>query len=97
MGSLTLAWLTGMGITSWRQVRQSGHLPVPASLVAVTGLFVALGIVSEVAPVTARVVELTAWGLDLAGLLRVLPAGLFQEVQTAEQAQASAEASTAGR
>jgi hypothetical protein len=89
MGGLGGAWAVGMAITGWRQVRQSGHMPVPASLIAVTGLFVALGIIAEAAPATARVVTLTAWGLDLAGLLRVLPAGLFTEVQAAEKAAAS--------
>jgi hypothetical protein len=94
VGGLGGAWLAGMAITGWRQVRQSGHMPVPASLIAVTGLFVALGIIAEAAPSTARVVTLTAWGLDLAGLLRILPAGLFTEVQTAEQASQSAESAT---
>lgn len=79
-----------MAITGWRQVRQSGHLPVPAALLAVTGLFVALGLIAEAAPATSRVVTLTAWGLDLAGLLRVLPAGLFTEVQQAQAASAEA-------
>jgi hypothetical protein len=88
VGGLGGAWAVGMAITSWRQIRQSGHMPVPASLIAVTGLFIALGIISEAAPVTARTVTLVAWGLDLAGLLRVLPKGLFQEVQ---QANASAQ------
>jgi hypothetical protein len=88
VGGLGGAWLLGMAITGWRQVHQSGHMPVPASLLAVTGLFVALGFISEAAPVTSRTITLVAWGLDLAGLLRVLPAGLFQEVN---QANASAQ------
>jgi hypothetical protein len=96
MGGLGGAWAVGMAITGWRQVRQSGHMPVPASLMAVTGLFVALGIIAEAAPVTARVVTLTAWGLDLAGLLRILPAGLFAEVQTAEQAAQAPVSATSG-
>jgi uncharacterized membrane protein len=79
-----------MGITGWRQIRQSQHLPVPAALLAVTGLFVVLGLVADTIPAASRVVTLTAWGLDIAGLLRVLPAGLFTEVQQAQTTAAQA-------
>ena len=96
MGGLAAAWVVGMGITAWRQVRQSGHVPVPASLLAVTGLFVALGVLSDISPAAAPVIKGVAWGLDVAGLLRVLPAGLYQEVQVTQQAEAAASSSTSG-
>ena len=99
MGGLAGAWLVGMGITGWRQVRASTHLPVPADLIAVTGLFVVLALLADISPKARPVIVLTAWGLDLAGLLRVLPAGLFQEAQTAitaEQAATPASTTTAG-
>lgn len=90
MRGLTAAWLTGLAIVTWRQVHQGHHLPVPAVLAGVSGLFAGLALLADAAPSAARVITLTAWGLDIAGLLNVLPAGLFSEIQTA------ATASTAG-
>jgi hypothetical protein len=101
VGGLGGAWAVGMAITSWRQVRQSGHMPVPASLIATTGLFIALGIISEAAPVTARTVTLVAWGLDLAGLLRLFGNSVFfsevkQSVSSAQEPVSQTAASTSG-
>jgi hypothetical protein len=90
VGGLAGAWLAGVAIVSWRETRQSGHMPVPAALLGVTGLFAALSLIAEIAPPARKVVTITAWGLDLAGLLQVLPAGLFGQVQKAQQAEAQA-------
>jgi len=90
VGGLAGAWLAGIAIVAWRETRQSGHMPVPAALLGVTGLFAALSLVAEAAPVTRRVVTIAAWGLDLAGLFQVLPAGLFGQVQKAQQTEAEA-------
>jgi hypothetical protein len=86
-----------MAITGWRQVHQSGHMPVPASLIATTGLFVALGIISEAAPVTSRTITLVAWGLDLAGLLRLFGNSVFfSEVKQADASAQEPVTQTAG-
>ena len=95
MGGLAGAWAVGMGITVWRQVKQSAHLPVPADLVAVTGLFLVLGLVADMSTKARMPVTLIAWGLDVAGLLRVLPLGLYQETNTAITANTAAETGTA--
>ena len=91
MGGLAGAWLAGVSIVAWRETRQSGHMPVPAALLGVTGLFAALSLLAEVAPASRRVVTLAAWGLDVAGLLNVLPNGLFGQVQAAQATEASAQ------
>jgi hypothetical protein len=91
VGGLAGAWLAGVSIVAWREVHQSGHMPVPAALLGVTGLFAALSLIAEVAPGSRRVVTLAAWGLDIAGFMNVLPAGLFGQVQAAQATEASAQ------
>jgi hypothetical protein len=94
VGGLAGAWAVAMGISAWRQVKQSTHLPVPADLLAVTGLFAALALLSDISPAARPAIILAAWGLDVAGLLRVLPAGLMTEGNQAISNQAAAESST---
>jgi hypothetical protein len=91
VGGLAGAWLAGVGIVAWREVRQSGHMPVPAALLGVTGLFAALSLIADMAPASRRVVTLAAWGLDLAGFMNILPNGLFGQVQAAQSAEDSAQ------
>jgi hypothetical protein len=91
MGGLAGAWAVGAGIVAWREVRSHGHMPVPAALLGVTGLFAVLSIVAETSPQARPVVTLLGWGLDVAGLFQVLPHGLFGQVQKAQEAQAAAE------
>lgn len=93
MGSngLMIAWALGEGIVIWREVGQSHKMPIPANLLGVTGLFIGLGIIAEVAPQARTVVTLLGFGLDVAGLMNVLPNGLFTQIQTAESAEATAE------
>jgi hypothetical protein len=69
-------------------------MPVPAALLGVTGLFAALSLIGDISPAARPVVTLTAWGLDVAGFLNVLPAGLFGQVQAAQAAEASASQQT---
>lgn len=83
---LTAAWLVGLAIVVWRQVHVSHKPPVPAALAGVTGLFAGLALLSDAAPSAAGTITLVAWGLDVAGLLNVLPAGLFTQIQTAATA-----------
>ena len=93
---LGAAWLAGIGIVAWREVHQSSHMPVPAALLGVTGLFVALSLIADISPQARPVVTLLGWGLDVAGFLQVLPAGLFGQVQAAQSAEAAAETGKGG-
>jgi hypothetical protein len=91
MGGLAGAWLAGTGIVAWRETRQSGHMPVPAALLGVTGLFALLALLAEVVPSSRPVVTALGWGLDVAGFLNVLPNGLFGQIQSAQATEATAE------
>ena len=91
MGGLAGAWLAGVSIVTWREVKSSGHMPVPAALLGVTGLFVALSVIAEAAPASRAVVTMLGWGLDVAGLFQVLPAGLFGQISKAQSAEGQAE------
>jgi hypothetical protein len=82
-GAIAGAWLAGTGLVIWRQLRGGQHLPVPGALLAVTGLFAALGIVADIVPASRQFVVVTAWGIDIAGLFNLWPAGLGGEVQQA--------------
>ena len=95
MGSLTGAWLVGMGITAWRQVAVSHKPPVPGTLLAVAGLFAVLGLVADANPNARRTVALVGWGLDIAGLVR-LPGTFWAQVSTAQATAAAAETSSTG-
>src|SRR5215472_2846697 len=75
-GALAGAWLLGLGIVTWRQVKGGAHMPVPGALLAVTGMFAVLGVVADVYPASQTFVVVTAYGLDLAGVLNLWPAGL---------------------
>lgn len=100
MGGLAGAWLAGVSIVAWREARQSGHMPVPAALLGVTGLFAALSLLADIAPASRRTVTLLGWGLDIAGLMNVLPNGLFGQIQGAQATEAAAQSavtSTSGR
>lgn len=91
MGGLAGAWLAGIAIVAWRESRQSGHMPVPAALLGVTGLFAALSLIGDISAPARPVVTVLGWGLDVAGLFQVLPGGLFGQVSRAQAAEAAAE------
>ena len=93
MGGLGGAWLAGVSIVAWREVRGSGHMPVPAALLGVTGLFVGLALIGDIIPASRPAVTLLGWGLDVAGFLNVLPAGLFGQISAAQSAEARASGS----
>jgi hypothetical protein len=94
MGGLTGAWLAGVSIVAWREVRQSHRMPIPANLLGVTGLFVGLMLIGDISTGARPVVTLLGWGLDVAGLLQVLPNGLFGQIQQAQSSEAAAEGET---
>lgn len=87
MRGFTAAWLLGLGIVTWRQVHASHRPPVPGTLAGVTGLFAALATLGDVFPASQRTITLLAFGLDIAGLLNVLPAGLMGQITTAGNSQ----------
>jgi len=84
------AWLAGTGIVVWRMVHQDHRLPVPGALLGITALFGALALTADVFPQSAGLVTLTAWGLDIAALLNVLPAGLGGQLAAISGEQQSA-------
>jgi len=57
----------------------------------VTGLFVGLSLIADMVPASRQVVTLLGWGLDIAGLLNILPAGLFGQIKTAQATEAAAQ------
>lgn len=91
MGGLAGAWLLGEAIVIWRQVHKSRRLPVPGQLLGTTGLFAALALIADASVAARPVVTWLAWGLDIAGLLNVLPAGLAGDISQAQSAEATAE------
>ena len=72
---IVLAWLAGMGIITYRSIKQDGGPPAPGQLLGASGLFVLLALLAE-APNAAPVAAMLAWGFDLAALLDALPEGL---------------------
>lgn len=89
MGGLAAAWLLAESLTIWRQVHNSGHLPVPGALAGITGFYATLALIGDASPAARPVVTLGGWALAIANLLNALPAGLGGQVQ---QANAAAEA-----
>jgi len=92
VGGLLWPWAAGVSIVAWREARSHGHMPVPAALLGVTGLFLALSLIADASPQARPVMTALGWGLDLAGLFQILPAGLFGQVQKAQATEAAAEA-----
>jgi hypothetical protein len=90
MGGFAAAWAAGEAIVVWRQVRSSGRMPVPGALIGVSALFLGLAVIADISPKARPVVTLVAWGLDVAGILNIWPAGLSGEVTQAEKASAAA-------
>jgi hypothetical protein len=66
MKSLILAWLVGEGLMTYKDVKRNKRPPLPAELLATSGLFVVLGILGESAPKLAATL---AWGFDAAAFL----------------------------
>ncbi|AGS73937.1 hypothetical protein [Streptomyces collinus] len=74
MKSVILAWLVGEGLMTYKDVRKNKRPPLPAELLATSGLFVLLGILGESAP---KLASTLAWGFDAAAFLTLWdnPAG----------------------
>lgn len=88
---LVAAWLAGMGLVTWRMVHRDHRMPVPGALMAISGLFAAGALISDVWPVTTGLVTVTLAGLDVAAFFNALPAGLSGQIDQANQSTATAE------
>lgn len=89
--ALLLAWAAGLGIVTWRTWQADHKPPVPGVLLGVTGLFMALGLAAEYPPAAGPAVML-GWGLNVAGLMDILPAGLYGQISQAQIAEQQSEA-----
>lgn len=88
---LVAAWAAGMGLVMWRMVHRDHRVPVPGSLLAITGLFMAGAFVSDVWPASTTLITVTFVGLDVAAFMNALPAGLSGQITQAEQSTAAAQ------
>jgi hypothetical protein len=73
--AIVSAWLFGMGLITYRFISRQHQPPIPGSLLAASGAFALLALLSEYGPAAAPA-ALAAWGLDLAALLNLLPGSL---------------------
>src|ERR1700722_19406347 len=69
MGGITLAWLAGLGIITWRSFTKDHHAPVPGTLLSASVLFALLAMVAEYQPARGAATA-AAFGLDLAAWLK---------------------------
>lgn len=70
MSGITLAWLAGLGIISWRSFTKDHHAPIPGTLLSASALFALLALLAEYQPARSAATA-AAFGLDLAALLKV--------------------------
>lgn len=66
MKSVIIAWLVGTGLMTYKDVKKNHRPPLPAELLAESGLFVLLGMLAEAQP---KLASTLAWGFDLAAFL----------------------------
>lgn len=87
MKSIILAWLVGEGLMTYKDVKRNKRPPLPAEMLATSGLFVVLGILGESAPKLAATL---AWGFDTAAFLTLWdnPAGNAIKSKTPMHAKA---------
>lgn len=83
MTGLIMAWLVGEGIIVYRSVARRHRPPLPAELLASSGLFVLLGLLAEAQP---RLAGLLAWGVDLAAYLDMWGSGGPPKLSTGKPA-----------
>lgn len=69
-GPLTMAWLTGEGIIVYRTVTKQKRPPLPGELLATSGIFLLLGLLSEASTELATAL---AWGFDFAAFMNLAP------------------------
>lgn len=69
MGGITLAWLIGIGIISWRAVTTHHRPPIPGELAGASGFFVLCAVLAEYQPARGAA-TLLAFGIDIAAYLQ---------------------------
>jgi hypothetical protein len=67
-GGIITAWLFGLGIIAWRDIRVNHGPPIPAQFLGASGLFALLALVAEYPSATVAATA-AAWGFDIAALL----------------------------
>lgn len=72
MGVLLLEWLIGEGIVIYREVKKEKHLPLPGQLIATSGVFVLLAIMSEFGDGPAKLAATLGAGYDIAAAFNIL-------------------------
>jgi hypothetical protein len=71
--AVLLAWVTGLGLLTWRELQQAPFKPPPPGrYLAASGLYALLGLLATWDE-AAQIAALLAWGFDLALILQVLP------------------------
>jgi hypothetical protein len=70
---LVLAWAVGEGIIIYRAVKVNHAPPMPGSLLAASGLFIMLGLLSEGGEGAGKLATALAWGFDVAAFLNLFP------------------------
>lgn len=83
MSGIIAAWLVGEGLIIYRQVSVQKRPPLPADLLASSGLFLLLSLMAPRAP---QLATMLAWGFDIAS---------FVKISTDRQAAAKAAPATA--
>lgn len=68
MGGITLAWLIGIGIISWRSVNREHRPPMPGELLGASGFFALTAVLAEYPPARTAA-TLLAFGIDIAAFL----------------------------
>jgi transcription elongation factor len=66
---LAAAWLTGLGVLTWREVREFRRPVPPGRYALASGVFVLLGLLAT-SDAAAPAAVLAAWGFDLAVMLQ---------------------------
>lgn len=89
-GGILAAFVAGLAIVGWRDVHSEHRIPAPGVLAGITGLFAVGALVADILPASAPLITAGLFGLDVAALLDVLPAGLGGQISKAETAQATA-------
>lgn len=89
--AILLAWLGGMGLITWRGVKQYKKPVAPGQYLAASGVYAVLALVAEYQP-AAPIAALMAWGFDLAVLLQVMPSEIGGAKTTASPAAKTATA-----
>lgn len=68
-----MAWLAGEAILFYRSQKQDHHWPMPGQILAVTGLFAALGLVAHNSPDGRMLAAALGWGFDVAAFMNIAP------------------------